>query len=294
MPQASRGVYSISIRTGRSGKPFSAYYNEGGKSHSLGQFSSAAEAALAYARHLGRASSSALSTSLNTTSMTRATSSSTGHRSEMLIVESAARMPTPKPPPAPVLVDEHGEWYQVEALLASRRTAAGTREFLVRWQGYSAEDDSWEPESGILPEVIREFDKVRRWVTGSPPPSQRRPAKRPASLAGCSTDAMRPGALPAGAWRPRANDTVHEQRIGPDHQVLIPAMIPPSESAPCSRPEGTLISHSSSEHDACNIARTLTAAAFGPSEAFCFIMPCDVGLGLYARVPLQAGQFISE
>ena len=40
-------------------------------------------------------------------------------------------------------------------------------------------------------------------------------------------------------------------------------------------------------------AAHLTAAAFG-LDAFSFVAPCDCGLGLFARVPLRAGQFISE
>ena len=41
-------------------------------------------------------------------------------------------------------------------------------------------------------------------------------------------------------------------------------------------------------------AATLTAAAYGPIEPWCFVAPCDCGLGLFARSSLQPGQFISE
>ena len=46
----------------------------------------------------------------------------------------------------------------VERLLAMRQPAgAAEREFLVRWQGYSPEDDSWEAESNIHEELAQAF-----------------------------------------------------------------------------------------------------------------------------------------
>ena len=36
-------------------------------------------------------------------------------------------------------------------------------------------------------------------------------------------------------------------------------------------------------------AALLTAAAYGPITPLVFVWPCDVGLGLFARVPLCAG-----
>ena len=41
-------------------------------------------------------------------------------------------------------------------------------------------------------------------------------------------------------------------------------------------------------------AALLTASAFGPMSAWAFVAPTDCGLGLHARVALQAGQFICE
>ena len=41
-------------------------------------------------------------------------------------------------------------------------------------------------------------------------------------------------------------------------------------------------------------AALLTAAAYGPVNAWGFVAPCDVGLGLFARVPLVPGQCIGE
>ncbi|KOO30026.1 protein cec-1 [Chrysochromulina tobinii] len=55
-------------------------------------------------------------------------------------------------------VDGHGV-YRVEKLLAARPKGKSSREFLVRWLGYSAADDSWEPATSILdPSLIVAFD----------------------------------------------------------------------------------------------------------------------------------------
>ena len=54
-------------------------------------------------------------------------------------------------------------WYTVERLLAMRQPAgAAEREFLVRWQGYSPEDDSWEAESNIDEELAQAFVSCRQ------------------------------------------------------------------------------------------------------------------------------------
>jgi hypothetical protein len=54
---------------------------------------------------------------------------------------------TAEPPPAPVLVDNHTEYF-VEALLAKR--GAGKRaKYLVRWLGYGPEHDSWLPYAEV-------------------------------------------------------------------------------------------------------------------------------------------------
>eukprot|EP00966_Prymnesium_polylepis_P050014 1158083-Prymnesium_polylepis.1 len=41
-------------------------------------------------------------------------------------------------------------------------------------------------------------------------------------------------------------------------------------------------------------AALMTAAAFGPMNAWSFIAPSNDGLGLFARVPLKPNQAISE
>ena len=44
-------------------------------------------------------------------------------------------------------------WYRIERLLGARQLPGSSkRQFLVRWLGYGAEEDSWEDESSILNE----------------------------------------------------------------------------------------------------------------------------------------------
>lgn len=40
------------------------------------------------------------------------------------------------------------EW-EVEEIVAVRTTEAGTEEFLVKWRGYSSEDNTWEPADNV-------------------------------------------------------------------------------------------------------------------------------------------------
>ena len=44
--------------------------------------------------------------------------------------------------------------YAVDRILCCK-TRAGTNTYLVRWQGYGKEDDSWVEESDINPELVK-------------------------------------------------------------------------------------------------------------------------------------------
>jgi hypothetical protein len=50
-------------------------------------------------------------------------------------------------PPGPVLLEGEEAWL-VESILAAR-TRRGKKQYLVRWEGYSPAEDSWEPEDNI-------------------------------------------------------------------------------------------------------------------------------------------------
>ncbi|XP_073411329.1 uncharacterized protein [Dendrobates tinctorius] len=59
-------------------------------------------------------------------------------------------------PPAPVLIDGQEE-FVVEKILDSRLRRDGVQ-YLVQWQGYSSEDNSWEPASNLhAPRLLRQF-----------------------------------------------------------------------------------------------------------------------------------------
>lgn len=49
------------------------------------------------------------------------------------------------------------EYWEVETILDSRTSRYGVPEYLIRWKGYSAANDSWESEENLSLELLREF-----------------------------------------------------------------------------------------------------------------------------------------
>ena len=74
--------------------------------------------------------------------------------------------PPPPLPPEPAAVrrppppqEQAGGVYVVERLLARRDGPRGGMQYLVRWEGYGEEDDSWEDESNINEAALRDFEE---------------------------------------------------------------------------------------------------------------------------------------
>ena len=208
-----------------------------------------------------------------------------------------------------VLVDAAGTpWYEVDCLLAMRQPAGAVeREFLVRWQGYSPEDDSWEAESSIDKGLVQAFasakpggSKVPRRVapcgsaSGASLPGA---ARAPARQQGTSRKKQRADKVDSASattipvW---LSGVRQEQRVGGRYQACLPVCATlPAGGEPAADTAVRVCRKALEQHAAQDSAALLTAAAFG-LEAFSFVAPCDCGLGLFARVPLRAGQFISE
>src|ERR1700722_4907935 len=70
-------------------------------------------------------------------------------------------------PPKPELIDDVEE-YKVEAILAER-IQRGVMEYLIKWKGYTTENNTWEPEENItnVKDILQKFkaqgQATRKW-----------------------------------------------------------------------------------------------------------------------------------
>ena len=81
---------------------------------------------------------------------------------------------------------EGDEDFEVESILAERRSAAGESEFLVRWLASENEswEDSWEPESGVDASLVTGFRaQAETSAPAAAPASAAASASAPASAA---------------------------------------------------------------------------------------------------------------
>lgn len=71
------------------------------------------------------------------------------------------------PTPSPIAVDGSEEW-EVEKLMDSRtnhRHRPPTTQYLVRWKGFTAKDDTWEDRENLLPNarmLVEEFNRLHQ------------------------------------------------------------------------------------------------------------------------------------
>ena len=65
-----------------------------------------------------------------------------------------------KTPPKLVVIKEEEE-FEVEKII-NKRTVRGKEKFLVRWKGYTAEEDTWESRENLenAKELVEEYKKI--------------------------------------------------------------------------------------------------------------------------------------
>ena len=173
--------------------------------------------------------------------------------------------PAPVTEPPPVKTDEGLLAFEVERILdvrcmeakgRRRKVAKAPREFLVRWVGYGADEDSWEPEESFL-----DRGPIDDFFEGQPSMTPRE----------------------GSVWR-------RFQKIGPEHQVDVPVWKGPTKatkgSASKDKARRVDIDAELSAHDRATGA-LLTASAFGPISERAYVAPTDCDLGLFARRDLH-------
>jgi hypothetical protein len=57
--------------------------------------------------------------------------------------------PRTKATPQPLYQEDGEDYWEVEAIVGERKAANGSMEYLVRWKGFSAAHDSFEPRRGV-------------------------------------------------------------------------------------------------------------------------------------------------
>lgn len=64
--------------------------------------------------------------------------------------------------PPPVIVESGEEEYEVESVLASKRTKKDGWLYRVRWKGYGPEEDTWEPKGNLEENAKDELSKYHK------------------------------------------------------------------------------------------------------------------------------------
>ena len=58
--------------------------------------------------------------------------------------------------PMPLLLDEDGDWYEIDAVLDTR-LSRGRRQYLVKWKGQDESCNEWGPEADVAEVAVQEF-----------------------------------------------------------------------------------------------------------------------------------------
>ena len=58
-----------------------------------------------------------------------------------------------QPPSAIMMIDENEE-FEVDSILLHQNSGKKSLEFLVRWKGYDASFDTWEPQSNLAQVIL--------------------------------------------------------------------------------------------------------------------------------------------
>jgi hypothetical protein len=74
---------------------------------------------------------------------------------------------TPNDNPPPVLTEDGFDEFEVDDIIDHRILKNGTQKFLVRWKGYDAAHDSWEPAAalGNADELLKKYLNANRIST---------------------------------------------------------------------------------------------------------------------------------